>query len=399
MNILILTNKFPFPPRDGGSIATLHMLLGLHQAGNRVTCLAMNTTKHPFALEKLPEDLRKSIRFLAVEANTSIRPLRLLINLLFSNEPYIARRFYQRSFRLALQALLGKESFDIIQMEGSYLSCYLRQIRDESEALVSLRAHNVEHVIWTRLSKGKATPLRRWYMGNLARRLQAFERQMAHQVDCLIPISQQDESLFRASGTATPMLTIPAGLNLEDYPFTPLPDTPTLFFIGALDWLPNQEGLSWFLDHVFERLLKEIPDARLHVAGRNAPSRFLKRLDRPGITWHGEVDDAPGFMRSYRIMLAPLFSGSGIRIKILEAMALGRPVVTTRTGMEGIPADSLTTVLVADDPADYKDLVIKLLKNPNEQDLGFQEARSLISREFDTFILSKRLSQFYKEKA
>ena len=399
MNILILANKLPFPPRDGGSIATLNMALGLHHAGNKLTCLAMNTTKHPYPVEEIPEELQKNIRFIGVYCNTSIRPIRLLINLLFSRSPYIAERFKIKAFKTALQTLLKEERFDIIQMEGPYLFHYLDQIRKESRARIALRAHNAEHLIWKRMALREKACLKRWYLGNLARRLHTYEMRVVNGVDYLVPISDPDKSYFSLLGANTPMLTIPTGLKLEEYPLTEIPADPSLFYIGALDWMPNQEGLRWFIDHVFDLLLDEMPDIRLHVAGRNAEDSFLKKLDHPNITYHGEVENARSFMKAYRIMIAPLFSGSGIRIKILEAMALGRPVVTTSTGIEGIPAENLRTVLVGDDPQSYHDLLLELLKDPKESALGVAEARKLISREFDTFKLSKRLSQFYKEEA
>lgn len=399
MKILMLANKLPFPPRDGGSIATLNMALGLHHAGNVLTCLAMNTSKHPFPVEEIPEELQKSIRFIGVDCNTSIRPIRLISNLLFSRTPYIAERFNIKAFRTALQALLKEESFDIIQIEGPYLFHYLDHIRKESSARIALRAHNAEHLIWKMMAIREKASLKRWYLRNLARRLHTYEMRVANSVDYLIPISDQDKTYFSLLGANTPMLTIPTGLNLEEYPLTEIRSNPTLFYIGALDWMPNQEGLRWFIDHVFELLLEEMPGIRLHVAGRNAPLSFLKKMDHPNIDYHGEVENARSFMKTFGIMIAPLFSGSGIRIKILEAMALGRPVVTTSTGIEGIPAKNLRTVLVGDDPQSYYKLLLELLKNPKESALGAAEARKLISREFDTFKLSKRLSQFYKEEA
>jgi glycosyltransferase involved in cell wall biosynthesis len=359
----------------------------------------MNTSKHPFPVEQIPRELQNNIRFLGVEGDTSIKPIRLIINLLFSREPYIAERFNRKAFRLALHALLEEESFEIIQFEGPYLFYYYEQIRKESHARISLRAHNAEHLIWKRMALRESSPLKKWYFGNLARRLQTFEMRVVDRVDTLIPISEKDEAYFREQGTDTPMLTIPTGLNLEEYPLTELPSGSSLFFIGALDWLPNQEGLSWFLDHVFDLLVYELPDIRFHVAGRNAPKRFRKKLVHPNITFHGEVQDALSFMQSNGIMVAPLLSGSGIRIKILEAMALGRPVVTTSTGIEGIPAENLRSVMLADDPRAYYYLLLKLIKEPDESARMVAEARKLISREFDTFKLSKRLSQFYKAQA
>jgi len=399
MKILVLANKLPFPPRDGGSIASLNMILGLQQAGNQITCLAMNTPKHSFPVEQIPKQLRQRIRFLAVDVDTSIKPAKLLMNLLFSRVPYIAERFRSKAFSLALKSLLAEEPFDIVQFEGPYLFFCLSQVRNQSKARISLRAHNAEHQIWKRMALQENAVLKRWYLKNLSRRLKVFEMRVFNGVDTLIPISEKDASYFRDQGTDTPMLTIPAGLNLEDYPLTGVPSGSSLFFIGALDWLPNQEGLSWFLDQVFELLLEELPDISFHVAGRNAPRTFQKKLLHPNITFHGEVDDSCSFMQSHGIMVAPLWSGSGIRIKILEAMALGRPVVTTHTGIEGIAAEHLRTVMVGNDPQSFKRLIIRLMENPGERASMVAEARKLISREFDNFKLSKRLSQFYTAQA
>ena len=396
MKILILTNKLPFPPRDGGSIATLNMITGLHDAGNQITCLALNTSKHPYPVKQIPSELGEAIRFLGVDCDSSIRPLHLVTNLLFSRGPYIAERFNIKGFRKALVSLLQEESFDIIQLEGPYPGQYLDLIRKKSDARISLRAHNVEHLIWERKALHETSPLKRWYLNNMAQRLKRYELEVAQGVDALIPITDRDASYFMELGVQKPLLTIPAGLSLKNYPLTELPAGPSIFFIGALDWLPNQEGLTWFLRNVFDLLLSELPELRFHVAGRNAPRHFIKKLKHPNISYHGEVEDAITFMQSYRVMVAPLLTGSGIRIKILEGMALGRPVVTTETGIEGIPAINHHNVAVVNDPLMFSSQIVKLLKDPQEMDRMIAEARQFLSRYFDTFELSIRLSQFYK---
>jgi len=396
MKILILTNKLPYPPRDGGSIATLNMLTGLQKAGNHITCLSLNTSKHNFPVEKIPHELSSTIRFLGVDCDSSIKPLRMILNLLFSKKPYIAERFNIRNYREKLAELLRNEPFDLVQLEGPYPGHYLGEIRKWCNAPVSLRAHNVEHLIWKRKASREKPMLKSWYLRNMASRLEKFELQVARRSDYLIPISQQDETFFRERGYSRPILTIPTGLSLEDYSLTPIPSHLTLFFIGALDWLPNQEGLSWFLENVFHDLVAELPQLQFHVAGRNAPEHFVRKLNHDRIVYHGEVDDARKFMKSYRVMVAPLLTGSGIRIKILEAMALGRPVVTSSVGIEGIPAEDNKEVMLANDPDLCRNQLVKLLTNSDEASRLVTEARQLIKHNFDTFELSTRLSQFFK---
>lgn len=398
MRILVIANKLPYPPRDGGSIATLNMITGLRDASNEVTCLAMNTRKHAFPVEKIPVELARDIEFIGVDCDTSLRPLELLGNLLFSRQPYIAQRFNYSAFRRTLGQLLLKRTFDIIQLEGPYPGHYLPVIRKRSNARVSLRTHNVEHLIWLKKSQNEQRPLFRWYLKDMAARLERFEMMVAEKVDCLVAISPVDEEHFRSRLNSLPMVTIPAGLDLDGYPVTPVAPRPEIFFIGALDWLPNQEGLRWFLDEVLESLIAEVPELVLHVAGRNAPEPFEKELQRKGVVYHGEVEDSRAFMQSYRVMVAPLLTGSGIRIKILESMALGRPVVTTGSGIEGIPAVNNRDVFVADDPELFKYQVIKLIRDDREVQFLTGNALRLVRENFNTFGLSVRLSRFFKEQ-
>ena len=294
-----------------------------------------------------------------------------------------------------MAVLLEKETFDIIQLEGPYPGLYLDLIRTKSSATVSLRAHNVEHLLWERKALQERSPLKKGYLLNMARRLKRFEHEVAQKADTLVPISHPDASYFMEQGIQKPSIIIPAGLNMGNYRQTELPEKPSIFFIGALDWLPNQEGLNWFLQNIFGLLLSELPGLEFHVAGRNSPGHFEKKLRHPNITYHGEVEDARRFIKSYRVMVAPLLSGSGIRVKILETLALGRPVATTSRGMEGIPVISHPFIVVEDDPKIFSARLLTLLKDPLEQKSLGADARDFIGRYFDTFELSKRLSQFY----
>jgi glycosyltransferase involved in cell wall biosynthesis len=399
MRILILTNKLPYPPFDGGSIATLNMITGLRDAGNQVTCLAMNTNKHSFPVEQIPAELSSNIKFIGIDCDSSIRPAPLILNLFFSREPYNAKRFHFREYRTRLKEILKAETFDLIQLEGPYTGHYLNTIRRLSNATVSMRAHNVEHLIWKRKAVHEKRYPVRLYLKIMASRLERFENRVVRGSDCLVAISDVDEAFFLNGGYEGSTITIPTGISLDTYQETPLPETQTIFFIGALDWLPNQEGISWFTEHVFDRLLEEIPQLEFHIAGRNAPDHFVRKLQHRQITFHGEVEDARAFMSTYRVMVAPLLTGSGIRIKILEGMAMGRPVVTTRIGIEGIPAEHGRELYVADKPEIFKNQVIKLMSGQSEAARMAATARQFIKENFDTFGLSTRLSQFFEKQA
>ena len=395
MKILILANKIPYPPKDGGSIATLQMIRGLRDEGHRVTCLAMNTSKHPFPVEEIPEEERRGVTFTSVACDSSIRPLRMLYNLLFSRTPYIAERFHIQEFGDRLKQLLEEKAYDLVQLEGPYTAHYLDEIRHHPAVRVALRTHNVEHLIWKSKAVHERSFLKRWYLRNMAERLRKYELEVIRKCDYLLGISEEDVTRFRSLGASLPAIAVPTGISVREYEPSTLPAGPDIFFIGALDWLPNQEGLIWFLEKVFPDLVKKVETLRFHVAGRNAPGRFLKKLRHPQIIYHGEVEDAREFMSDHRVMVAPLLTGSGIRIKILEAMALGRPVVTTRTGIQGIPAIQGRDVRVADDPVKFGAHLQLLI---NSEEIAREQAdRALVfvRKNFDTFEISGRLSRFY----
>ncbi|PID91271.1 MAG: hypothetical protein CSA96_09260 [Bacteroidetes bacterium] len=399
MKILVLSNKMPYPPKDGGSIASMNIILGLSQMGHDVHCLAMNTNKHPFPSSAVPEHIRALIHLETVSINTDLHPLGIIWNIFFSRQAYNAVRFRKKAFRRKLKDLLNRETFDLVQLEGPYPGYYLKTIRKYSKAKIALRAHNVEYLIWQQKARHTEKTIERLYLRILSRRLRKWETEIVNACDLLVPISPVDEACFRKTGFGGPALTIATGLSIEDYPLSPLPEGREIFFIGALDWLPNQEGIRWFIEKVFRGLTERIPELLFHIAGRNAPPSFVEKLQHKNIRFHGEIENAQAFMRDHSIMIAPLLTGSGIRIKILEALAMGRPVLTTSKGAEGIDARHEKELLIADTPEDFGQQCLKLIEN-RELCLSIAEkGRVLVREKFDTFALSTRLSRFYETQA
>jgi hypothetical protein len=261
MKILILSTKMPWPARDGGAIATLNMALGFARKNCQVTLLTMNTGKHYFPETQLPANLRDLISIRSVNVDTKIRPVRLLLNFLFSRYPYNAQRFISKPFKAALEDCLAEHDFDIVQLEGPYLSYYIASIK--GKAKISLRAHNQEHRIWKLLAKQGHNPLKRFYLKTLAIRIEKLEKKVLSEIDLLIPISDADKKGFDRLGHALPVMVIPTGIDLSNYPVNENENRILLFFIGALDWVPNQEGLDWFFREAW-------PEIRLKWPGLKA---------------------------------------------------------------------------------------------------------------------------------
>ena len=231
----------------------------------------------------------------------------------------------------------------------------------------------------------------------LSKRIRQLEKDLIFGIDLLVPISKQDAeglSMFRQD---LHIHVCPTGIRLSDYPVDPPPVTkPELFFIGALDWAPNQEGLDWFLKKVWPGLRQEWKDIQLHVAGRN-PQHYFRTAIPDGVILEGEVENALDFFGKYQIMLVPLLSGSGIRIKILEAMALGKVVVCSRIAAEGLNAGNGRHLFIAESETEYRDVIRKLRSDPDLLANTGSQAREFIKENFDNLVISKNLVAFYKK--
>jgi len=397
MRILQLMNKVPWPPKDGGAIACLNLTKGFSMLGHEVTVLSMNTSKHHIRIKDMPADLRRKADFRLVEVPASINWIEATLNLLFSRLPYNAQRFISDEFSHELVKLLTEKSFDVIQLEGLYLCPYIPVIRKYSEALISYRAHNIEYEIWERtatLSEG----LRSKYLRNLSRRIKRFEVSYLNTYDLLVPITDRDGIILDKLGNSKPRHTSQTGIDFASLvPTARKLEFPSLFHIGALDWAPNQEGLIWFFNHCWPKIHSQNPELKFYLAGRNAPDWFERLIKQEGVEYLGEINDAYDFINSKAVMVVPLFSGSGMRIKIIEGMALGKPIVTTDIGTEGIPTENGKNILIANDADRFVDAINQLIHDRDLSNRIGKSAIGFIQEKFDNLSQAEALIEFYKQ--
>ena len=396
MKILQLCKKNPFPPKDGEAIAILNMTEGFYHAGHELTTLIINTPKHQADVDQLPEEVRKMATFDTVFINTNVSVIDAFANL-FTNNSYNIFRFHSVAFHNKLKQYLVKNEYDIIHLEGVYLSPYIKTIRKYSNAPVVMRAHNIEFEIWERLAEEQRNPLKKFYMRLLAKRLRQFELGMLKEYDALVPISVKDEAFFAEHGFNKPMMTSPASVKLDKYPHDySKVEFPSLYFIGSLDWMPNQEGLNWFLEKVWLRIHQQMPTLKFYIAGRNIPESY-KAANWPGVKVVGEVEIAIEFMQSKAMMVVPLFSGSGMRVKIIEAMALGKPIIATTVAAEGIAYTHKKNILIADDADNFTRHIRFYLQNHEFCNEIGRNARKFIEKKHENGVLIDSLIDFYSE--
>lgn len=394
MKILFLTNKVPYPPKDGGSIASFGLMKAFADSGHQVTVMAMNTAKHHITPFEIPEEIQSLITFHLVEVPARISIYDLIKNLLFSTLPYNADRFIDKQYKNKLKSLLTTFDFDIIQLEGLYLCPYISTIRKYSKAKIAYRAHNIEHEIWERTtlqSKG----IKKMYLKILTNRLRKFETAAIDTYDFVIPITDRDKEFLRIMGNTKPALTISAGFDTDEVRTVNPNFSLNLFFIGALDWSPNQEGLIWFIEKCWPYILKERPNTHLKIAGRNAPDWLIEKFKVANIEFLGEIEDAQKYISQNGIMIAPVLSGSGMRVKIIEGMLHQKAIVTTSIGCEGIDVKNEIHLFIADKETDFAKYIIALLGNrPKIVEIG-EKAYKFVKEEYDNKYLVRKLTTFY----
>ncbi|MBK7870115.1 MAG: glycosyltransferase [Saprospiraceae bacterium] len=397
MKILQLCKKFPYPLKDGESIAVNSLSKSFYELGCEVTLLSMNTSKHYFDLRRLPEHFDHYSDIQTVEIDNRVKPLDAFLNL-FSNNSYHVTRFESDAFKYKLIALLQTQEFDLIQLETLYLAPYIPLIRQYSDAIIAMRAHNVEHEIWERITENTKFFPKKWYLRHLTKKLQRYEIQQFTQYDILLAISERDLLAYRKLGYKGKAVVTPIGINANDYKpdYRSFRADSSIGFIGSLDWLPNQEGLKWFLDNVWTELHQRFPALKFHIAGRNTPD-WIKRLRIPNVIVHGEVPNAAAFINNHTMMVVPLFSGSGMRVKILEGMALGRVVLTTSLGLEGIHAQHQKEVLITNAPEDFVNVMAQCLENPLLLHQISQRARAFAFQHYDNREIAINLLQTYSQ--
>lgn len=397
MKILQICHKSPYPPSDGGTIAMNNVTQGLLSCGYEVKVLAIETPKHPVKWEAIPQDYLEKTRFEAVFIDTTIRSFAALKSF-FTHQAYQVERFYSKSFAGKLAEILKKESFDIIHLESLYTAPYISIIRRFSTAKIVLRTHNVEHLIWQRIVKNETNLFKKIAIRLLSNQLRRYECSLGKKVDAFASISTPDTAFFQQQYVDVCGKTIPFGINVDDYEPTEdyMPSNkPELFHVGSMDWLPNVEGIEWFLDEVWPLILEQFSEVTFTIAGRKIPEKIWNRKDK-NVIIAGEVESANEFMLSKDIMVVPLLSGSGVRVKIIEGMALGKVIITTSIGAEGLDVEDGKNILIADTPEDFVTAVEKCVNTPDVCSIIGENARNFVSLNHNNELITKKLIDLYQ---
>ena len=395
--ILQISNKAPYPANDGSSIAIFNMAKGLIENNIELHLLTINTKKHFKPDDEVPIEVKFKSNYTSVYKNTNTSFFGAFFNL-FSSKSYFISRFYFKAYKNKLIEVLKSNNFDFIQIEGLFMAIYIDVIRKNSKAKIILRAHNIEHYIWNRHKQIESNYFKLKYLSLQNKRLKDFEIKMLSKVDALVPITKIDEHEFKLLGCTKPLFTCITGVDVSLYQEKiDVKEKPkTIFYFGSMDWIPNQEAVKWFLDFCWDEIYKAVPDSKFIIAGKGIPLNFF-HINKPNVLIVENVIDGKEFFLQHQVMIVPLWSGSGLRIKIIEGMSYGKAIVSTSIGAEGINYTHQKNILIADNPYDFIQSVIELLTKEDLCKNIQLEASKLALNQFDNLVVVSELVQFYKK--
>jgi sugar transferase (PEP-CTERM/EpsH1 system associated) len=392
MRILWLKTDLLLPLDKGGKLRTWHLMRHLAKQ-HEITYLAFaDPNEDPAHLEGMHEvarhvetvprhEVRKgSPQFFAKAAWHLADPL-----------PYAVGQYRSRAYRERLRELLATRTFDLV------VSDFLPPIVNMPKVLpcpAVLFTHNVESEIWRRHAE-TATGIRRPLYATQYRRMLRFEGQALRRFEGLLAVSDADRATFARlyeQVDADGIHVVRTGVDTEFFtPAVSADDSMELVFTGSMDWLPNEDGMLWFCRDILPRIRREVPNVTLSIVGRAPTPAVLKLADEHGVRVTGRVDDVRPYMREAAVFIVPLRIGGGTRLKIFEAMAMAKAVVSTTVGAEGLPVTHDRDVVLADDPGSFARAVMQLLRNTNERRRLEHAARRLVAEHFDWSAVARDL--------
>lgn len=395
MRILNLLPRLPAPPVDGGAIGVYYPMKHLSKMGHELVTIAMVSNRHP----QDPELYRRYTELYTVDGNFPEPDAWSAFRNLFSRKPYnLALRFAKPEFhKLIRKVAVEVPKPDVIQIDWIYMAEYLKTLRKAYPGVpVVLRQHNAEYVIFRRLAENESNPFKRLFLKYQAWKTKRYERRMMRRVDFYTTVTATDEALFRKLAPDTPGRTIPAGVDSARFERpTGMPRERSFIILGSLSWAPYAQSVQWFLENVWSAYAKSNPGVILYVVGSAPPPEVQRWNGTNGVLVTGFVDDVMPLMHRCSAMVVPLLSGSGMRIKIVEAMAASLPVITTSVGVEGIEALNGEHVLVGDRPDELRAHMDHILTDPASAIEMAQKAHQLAVDRYEWASIAKGFVEVY----
>jgi glycosyltransferase involved in cell wall biosynthesis len=385
MQLLYLTNKPVYPTVDGGCKAMQALLELLLATEIPITHFTLSTEKHPFKSTEYPKDIREkcSIKVFEVATKPTIFGF---IKSFFLGNSYNITRFYVPELEKAISNFAPNEEV-IVVMESIYLAPYLTELKKRKNTRIFIRTHNVEHDLWLQKSNSTKNPFKKIAYTYIANRLKTEEIIAFSKADELFTLTENDANSINDLGVTTPCTVVPMHFQMNhqqvDYSIN------DLFFVGSMNWFPNIEAVQKLKEDLFPVLKKEFPFLTLKLAGSFSTKQALIN----GVEHVGFVEDLANFFQSSGILVAPIMTGSGVRVKLLEAMSYGVPIITTEIGAIGIPHNS--GLIIVKSSEEFISKIQQLITSEELRQTIGQQAKEFIQQHYSfSAVLTKIIERF-----
>ncbi len=394
MRILWLKTELLHPLDKGGKIRTYNMLRELKR-DHRITYLTLddgNAGDEARAQASEFCDELVCIPHPQQEKFTSAFYLELGLNL-FSPLPYAIQKYKSQRMRAEIKARLHHDEFDVLVCD------FLTPAVNVPSRLPTpgvLFQHNVEAMIWKRHHEVQANPIKKAYLYGQWVKIRRFEAQMCRRFDSVVAVSRDDRETLRTEYGVTSVFDVPTGVDIEF--FRPsgneTQDLHNVVFTGSMDWLPNEDAIRYFAEQIMPLVKQSVPDLTLTVVGRNPFPGLIELSKRDSsIIVTGRVEDVRPYIERAAVYVVPLRIGGGTRLKIYEAMAMGKPIVSTTIGAEGLPVQDGEHLLLADAPEDFANALIRFLEDKSLAEKVGNQAALLVRRQFGWDRAAEKLAE------
>lgn len=395
MKILAITTKSPYPLYEGRALRTYNLLRHI----------ARRHEVHLLSFVQTPEEIDGIAHMRSVCAHVESERLymdnartRLALDLLrepFSRAPLMAVKYRSSRMRARIEALMRAHRYDVVHLDMLHLAEYIDLFPHTPVVLVE---HNVESVILQRRLETETSMLKRLYIGYQHRKLRHYEARMCRRADHVVAVSELDAEQLRAMSGSANVTSISNGVDTEFFRATGEARVPTdLVFVGGLTWFPNLDAIRHFRADVLPHIVAAVPDVRITVVGKNPDDRAVREIaDDPRITLAGLVDDIRPVISRAAVYVVPLRIGGGTRLKILDALSMGKALVSTSVGCEGLDVVDGEHLVVADTPEQFAAAVVRLLRDPAAAQALGAAGRALVQRKYEWAALADRLDAVYR---
>ena len=392
MNVLVVCVDFPFPPRTGANMRVYQLLKQL-ASRHRVTLLSYASPDDYGRVAALAEQV--PVR--TVERPRETRGARrgAQLRAIASSEPFSSRHIHSDAMQKAIYELCSSESIDVIQLEGALLCGFafppgVRVILDE---------HNIEYEVFQRMSEHETSVVRRSFHHLEARRFRSFEQRAWTSVDGCAVTSEREEPVVRAIAPDTPTAVVPNGVDLDYFAPSDVPVEPfTVVFNGTLEYRPNCDAAYHLVEEIWPIVQSRCADARLAIVGR-AGERDRRRLSQPGVEVTGEVPDIRPYLERAAVVAIPIRMGGGTRLKVVEGLAMGKALVSTTVGCEGVAVREGEHLLIGDGPDAFAARILEVFGDDALRERIGSAGRQLVEAEYSWELAGERLDALYQPLA